>query len=112
MMMPLQVTILPNYIGLRNMNLLNTRYAIILPLIFSPFGVVVLCQYMSGLEDGIIEATRLETNSVIRILITSVVPQIKVCISAVILYVFVDSWSIVEQPLLLIKDEKLKPWIK
>ena len=108
MMMPLQVTILPNYIGLREMNLLNTPYAIILPLVFSPFGVVILRQYMSGLDVDIIEAARLETSSIIRILIKVVAPQIKVCISAVTLFIFVDSWSIVEQPLLLVKDQKLK----
>jgi len=108
MMMPLQVTILPKYIGLREMNLLNTPYAIILPLVFSPFGVVILRQYMSGLDVDIIEAARLETSSIIRILIKVVAPQIKVCISAVTLFIFVDSWSIVEQPLLLVKDQKLK----
>ena len=108
MMMPLQVTILPNYIGLREINLLNTPFAIILPLVFSPFGVIIMRQYMSGLDMDIIEAARLETSSIIRILFKVVVPQIKVCISAVTLFIFVDAWSIVEQPLLLLKDPKLK----
>ncbi len=108
MMMPLQVTILPNYIGLREMNLLNTPYAIILPLVFSPFAVVIMRQYMTGLDRDIIEAGRLETSSIIRILTNIVVPQIKVCISALVLFIFVDSWSMLEQPLLLVKDDKLR----
>ncbi len=108
MMMPLQVTILPNYIGLRELNLLNTPYALILPLVFSPFGVIIIRQYMNGLNMDIIEAARLETSSIIRILFNVVVPQIKICISAVTLFIFVDSWSIVEQPLLLLKDPGLK----
>lgn len=91
MMMPLQVTILPNYIGLREINLLNTPFAIILPLVFSPFGVIIMRQYMSGLDMDIIEAARLETSSIIRILFKVVVPQIKVCISAVTLFIFVDA---------------------
>ena len=40
-MMPLRVTILPNYIGLRDMGLINTPFAIILPAIFSPFPLVI-----------------------------------------------------------------------
>lgn len=108
MMMPLQVTILPNYIGLRQLNLLNTPFAIILPLVFSPFGVIIIRQYMSSLDTDIIEAARLETSSIIRILLKVVAPQIRICISAVALFIFVDSWSIVEQPLLLIKDDNLR----
>lgn len=108
MMMPLQVTILPNYIGLRDMGLIDTPWAIILPMIFSPFGVVVMHQYMRNINNSIIEATRLETNSIIRIILTSVIPQIRVCIFAVILFVFSDCWNMVEQPMLFLKQKELK----
>lgn len=108
MMMPLQVTILPNYIGLRDLGLIDTRLGIILPAIFSPFGVVVMRQYMKGLEQSSIEAMRLETNSVIRIMLHAVIPQIKVCIFAVGLFVFADCWNMLEQPLLFLKNESLK----
>lgn len=108
MMMPLQVTILPNYIGLRDMGLIDTPFAIILPAIFSPFGVVVMNQYMKNIDNSVIEAMRLETNSVIRIMLTAVVPQIRVCIFAVVLFVFADCWNMVEQPMLFLHDDKLK----
>ena len=108
MMMPLQVTILPNYIGLRDMGLINTPWGIILPMIFSPFGVVVMRQYMKSIDNSVIEAARLETNSVFRILITSVIPQLRVCIFAVVLFVFADCWNMVEQPMLFLKDDSLK----
>lgn len=108
MMMPLQVTILPNYIGLRDMGLINTPWGIILPMIFSPFGVVVMRQYMKSIDNSVIEAARLETNSFFRILITSVIPQLRVCIFAVVLFVFADCWNMVEQPMLFLKDDSLK----
>lgn len=108
MMMPLQVTILPNYIGLRDMNLIDTSWGIILPMIFSPFGVVVMHQYMKNIDNSVIEATRLETNSIFKILFISVIPQIRVCIFAVVLFVFADCWNMVEQPMLFLKDESLK----
>ncbi len=108
MMMPLQVTILPNYIGLRDMGLIDTPLAIILPAIFSPFGVVVMHQYMKSIDGSIIEAMRLETNSVVRIMLTAVVPQLRVCIFAVVLFVFADCWNMVEQPMLFLKTDSLK----
>ena len=107
MMMPLQVTILPNYIGLRDMNLIDTPWGIILPMIFSPFGVVVMRQYMKSIDNSLIEATRLETDSVFRVIFTGVIPQIRVCIFAVVLFVFADCWNMVEQPMLFLKNESL-----
>lgn len=108
MMMPLQVTILPNYVGLRDMGLINTPFAIILPVIFSPFGVVVMNQYMKNIDGSVIEAARLETNSVVRIMLASVVPQLRVCIFAVALFVFADCWNMLEQPMLFLKDASLQ----
>ena len=105
MMMPLQVMILPNYIGLRDLGLLNTRAAVILPLIFSPLGVVVLRQYMDGTEIEAIEAARLETSSCLRILWHCVLPQLKVCICAVALFLFAESWNLLEQPLLYLNED-------
>ena len=108
MMMPFQVMVLPNYIGLRDMGLLNTRMAIILPLIFSPFGVVVLYQYMREIDSSMVEAARLETNSTISIIIHCILPQIKVCVAAAALFVFADTWNMVEQPMLYLNDNNLR----
>ena len=108
MMMPLQVTVLPNYIGLRDMGLIDTRLGIILPMIFSPFGVVVMHQYIKSIDGSIVEATRLETNSIFRIILTSVIPQIRACIFAVAIFVFADCWNMLEQPMLFLKRNELK----
>lgn len=108
MMMPLQVMVLPNYIGLRDMGLLNTRMAIILPLIFSPFAVVVIHQYMREIDSSVVEAARLETNSVVSIVLHCILPQIKVCVAAAALFVFADMWNIVEQPMLYLNEDKLR----
>lgn len=108
MMMPLQVMILPNYIGLRDMGILNTRAGIILPMIFSPFGVVVLRQYMKNMDASVIESMRMETNSMLRILLHAVAPQVKVCLYAVGIFAFADCWNMLEQPMLLLQNENLK----
>ena len=106
MLMPLQVMVLPNYIGLRDMKLLNTPFAIILPLLFSPLAVVVLHQYLKECDVQVVEAARLETNSSVRVICHCIVPQIKVCIFAVGLLVFAETWNLVEQPLLYLDEDK------
>lgn len=108
MMMPLQVLLLPNYIGLRDLGILNTRMALILPMIFSPFGVVVTHQYMREIDISVIESARLETNSVFKIMLHCIIPQIKVCIAAVALFIYADTWNMVEQPMLYVNDDKFR----
>lgn len=108
MMMPLQVMLLPNYIGLRDMKLLNTPYAIILPLLFSPMVVIILYQYMRECDTEMVEAARLETNSCLRIILHCILPQIRVCVFAVGMLVFAESWNLVEQPLLYLESDRWK----
>lgn len=109
MMMPLQVTILPNYIGLRDMNLLDTPWALILPGIFAPFGVFLMCQYMRGLDRSTIDAIRLETKSIFQILRYVAIPQVKTCIFALFLFTFAENWNLVEQPNVYLKNMSLMP---
>ena len=109
MMMPLQVTLLPNYIGLRDMGLLDTPFAIILPALFSPFSVFLMTQYMKGLDITCLEAARLETGSVFVILWHVVAPQIRTCIFAAFMFVFAEYWNLVEQPNIFLRKESLKP---
>lgn len=108
MMMPLQVTLLPNYIGLRDLHLLNTGMCIILPMLFSVFGTVLMHQYMENMELSQIEAARLETNSVFRILLHIVMPQMKPCIYAVSFFTFIESYNMLEQPMLFLKNKRLQ----
>lgn len=109
MMMPLQVTILPNYIGLRDLHLIDTRWAILLPGIFTPFGVFLMCQYMSSIEHSTLEAARIETKSIWNIVSYIAVPQVKTCIVAMFVFIFAENWNLVEQPNVYLKGIKRMP---
>lgn len=106
MLMPIQVMVLPNYIGLRDLKLIDTPFAIILPLIFSPMAVVVLHQYLRECDVQVVEAARLETNSVILVILHCILPQIRVCVFAVGLLVFAETWNLLEPALLFLNDDK------
>lgn len=109
MLMPLQTTLLPNYIGLRDLHLLDTVYALILPMLCSPFAIFLMVQYMSDVAETCVEAARLETNSLAVILFRIMLPQMKGSVAAVFLFLFAEGFNMVEQPLYYLRDESLRP---
>ena len=60
LILPLQVNLVPNYIILENMDLLNNFLAIILPGTFSAFGICLLRQSIKYIPDSSIEAARID----------------------------------------------------
>ena len=60
MIMPYQVTLVPNFLVAEKFNLLNTRWAIILPGIFSPFSVFLLSKVMRRIPVSYVEAAKLK----------------------------------------------------
>lgn len=104
MMMPLQVTILPNYIVLRQLGLYNTQWALIVPGVFAPLSVFLVSQFMRALPDEILEAALLETNSALRMAVSIVAPMSRPALIAQFLLSFAEAWNMVEQPLVLLED--------
>lgn len=109
MLMPLQTTLLPNYIGLRDLSLLDKPGALVLPMLASPFAIYIMYQYMDSVPYEGVEAARLETASVFRILCSVILPQMRACIAAVFVFMFAEGFNMVEQPLYFVKKETLKP---
>ena len=109
MLMPLQTTLLPNYIGLRDLKLLDRAGALVLPMLASPFAIYLMYQYMDSVSYEGFEAARLETGSVFRILCSVILPQMRGCIAAVFVFMFAEGFNMVEQPLYFVKKETLKP---
>ena len=109
MLMPLQVTLLPNYIGSRDMGMLDHPLSVILPAVFSPVYAVITVQYLHGIDVSVVEAVRLESNAVIRVIVSAIIPQIKPCIFAVIVFTASESWNMLEQPMYFLKNDSLMP---
>lgn len=105
MLLPFQATLLPNYIGLRDMKLLNTPLALMLPLMFSPLAVFLFRQFISGIEDGVLEYTMLETSSVLKLLRYVVFPQTKEAFFTLGVLLFCESWNMVEQVMIFTAEE-------
>ena len=109
MLMPYQVTLVPNYLVASKMGLLNTRWAIILPGIFSPFSVFILTKSMKRIPKSIVEAAQLDGAGEFRIFTSVFLPLSKSTLYSVAILVFIDYWNMVEQPLILLTDTELYP---
>lgn len=109
MLMPFQVTLLPNFIILDKFNLINTHEAIILPGIFSAFGVFLLRQFMLDIPKEYIEAAMIDGASQFYIFTKIIIPLSINAIAALIILVFIDNLNLIEQPLILLKDVFKQP---
>ena len=109
MLMPYQVTLVPNFLLADKLGILNTRWAIILPGIFSPFSVFLLTKVMKRIPTSYIEAAKLDGASEWQIFRHICLPLCKSAIFSVTLLVFIDYWNMVEQPLILLDDKEMHP---
>lgn len=104
MLLPFQATLLPNYIQLRDMKLLNTPFALMLPMMFSPLAVFLFRQFIAGIPNELLEYTTLETSSVLQLLRFVVMPQLRAAFTALAVLIFCESWNMVEQAIIFAAD--------
>jgi len=109
MLMPYQVTLVPNYLVAEWTHLINTRWSIILPGIVAPFSVFLLTKFMRRISTSLFEAARLDGAGEMTILVRVCLPMCKAALYSIAILVFIDYWNMVEQPLILLEDESLHP---
>ena len=99
MLLPFQVTMVPNVITLRAMGLLDSVWSVILPMTVAPFYIFLLRQYMVGLPNDMIEAAQIDGAGTLRCFVHVVMPVCQPILGAAIALSFADCWNLVEQPL-------------
>ncbi|NOU72696.1 ABC transporter permease subunit [Paenibacillus sp. LMG 31458] len=109
MLMPFQVTLVPNYIIADRLGLLNSASAIVLPGIFAAFGVFMLRQFMLSIPYSYVEAAIMDGAGHLTIFRRIIVPLIKPGLAALVVLLFVDYWNMVEQPLIFLDDAFKQP---
>ena len=109
MLMPLPVVLVPQFIMAGYLNISESMLAIILPAIFSPFGVFLLRQFMKNISLEFIEAAKIDGAGHFRILLSIVTPLMKPAIAALALLVFIDYWNVVDQAIVFITDPNFEP---
>ena len=109
MLMPYQVTLVPNYLVSEWVGILNTRWAIIFPGIFAPFSVFLLTKFMRRIPKSLIEAAKLDGAGEWQIFTKICLPQCRSALYSIAILVFIDYWNMVEQPIILLPDAAQQP---
>ena len=109
MLMPMQVALVPNYIVADFLRINNSYWAIILPAVFNPFGAFLIRQYLNGMSPEIVEAARLDGAGHFGVFRYVVLPLLKPAIAALAILTFIDSWNIVDQAVVFIREPALEP---
>ena len=104
MLIPLQVTLLPNYILLDQLGTLNTYWALLLPLAFAPLGTFLLTQIFRSVPADILHAARLDGAGTLQVLARVLLPCGKGGVSTLVVLTLIESWNMVEQPLIYLQD--------
>ena len=99
MLLPFQVTMVPNVLTLRTIGLLNTVWAVIIPMWFSPFYIFLIRQFMLGLPNELMEAAQMDGAGTLRCYGFVVIPVCRPVIGAAVALSFADCWNLVEQPM-------------
>lgn len=109
MLMPYQVTLVPNYLVSDWLDILDTKWAIWLPGIFSPFAVYLLTKFMRRIPTAVIEAAQIDGAGEWNIFRLICLPLCKGAMASAAILVFIDYWNMVEQPLILLSDPETHP---
>jgi len=109
MLMPYQVTLVPNYLVSDWLGILNSRWAIILPGTFAPFSVFLLTKFMRRIPAPLIEAARLDGAGEWQIFTKICLPQCRSALYSIVILVFIDYWNMVEQAIVLLPDTTKQP---
>jgi len=109
MLMPVQVTLVPNYLVSGWLGILNTRWSIIFPGVFAPFSVFLLTKFMRRIPASLIEAAKLDGSGEWQIFKNICLPQCRSALYSIAILVFIDYWNMVEQPIVLLPDAAKQP---
>lgn len=92
LMIPSQVTLIPMFIIVRTLGLMNTYTAMVIPLL-NAFGVFLIKQFMDSFPDDLLEAARIDGCGENRIFVTIVVPLLKSVLVSLVIFTFISSWN-------------------
>ena len=109
LLLPWEVTLVPNFLVARFLGFLETPWAVWLPSVFSPLPVYLLTEELQRLPAELREAAALDGAGSLRTLTRVLLPNLKPTLGAVLLLDFIDLWNAVELPRTLLRRDELQP---
>jgi multiple sugar transport system permease protein len=107
LVIPGQVAMLPLFLLLKQMGLVNSYIGVLLPAAASIFGIFLVRQYALTIPDALLEAARLDGASELRIFRSIVLPLLAPILVTLAIFSFLASWNDFMWPLIILNDNRL-----
>lgn len=108
MMIPWEVTIIPNYLTIKKWGWLDTFQGLTVPFFASSFGVFLLRQFFLQLPRELFEAARIDGCGHIRHFFRIVLPLSRPALATLSVYAFLQAWNMYLWPLLITNSDKMR----
>jgi len=105
LIVPPQVTVLPLFLEIRALGLVNSYGGILVAGIATVFGIFLVRQFAQGIPDELLDAARLDGASELRIYFTVVLPLLRPILVTLGVFTFLTSWNDFMWPLIVLTDE-------
>jgi multiple sugar transport system permease protein len=107
LMIPFQVIMIPLFIMMARLHMVNTIWGMIIPALVTPFGIFMMRQFMLGVPKALLEAARIDGASEPYIFARIMLPLCKPAIAALAIFAFLGSWDNFLWPLIIINSKEL-----
>lgn len=107
LMVPFHVVAIPIFLMLRDFHMVNTYWGLIIPGIFSAYGVFLMRQVIKTLPSELIEAAKMDGCSEMQIYLKIILPLSKPGLAVLGIFTFVGNWNDFFWPLVLLNDSKM-----
>lgn len=107
LMIPTQVTMIPNFIIISRLKLLNNYLGLIIPPCAEAFGLFLSRQFMSELPVELIESSRIDGATEFQIFRKIILPNCKSLISVLVIFTVMWRWNDFQWPLIILSDSKM-----
>src|ERR1035437_8352559 len=107
MIIPAQVTVLPVFLILKNMGLINTYFAIIIPGMASIFGIFLIRQFALSIPDSLIEAAKMDGATDVSVYYHIILPLCKPILVTLGIFTFMGTWNDFLWPLIVMTDSSM-----
>ena len=109
MLMPFQIMMLSNYLVLRQLGILDSLKAVILPGVFSTFPVVIMAYFFEKIPHEVVEAARIDGANERSIFLYVGLPLGREGIFSILMLGFLECWNLIEQPLIFLEQPERYP---
>jgi multiple sugar transport system permease protein len=103
---PVQVAMLPLFLLLKSMGLVNSYGGVIIPGLASIFGIFLVRQYALAIPDDLLDAARIDGASEFRVFRSIVLPTIRPVLATLALWTFLATWNDFMWPLIVLSDDR------